>query len=185
MYQSYEYIALLDIDEVIVPIKHKNWEDMMEEVTKTSLKVKNESRASWNFRNVYFMDEMLDLHEPELFPSIPPYLHMMQHVYRSANYTKPGQYVKCFHNPQKVLILHNHFPLGCLGGVCTSYPVNTSLGHLQHYRQDCVNTLKKSCKEQFKNVSVKDTTIWRWKDTIIEKTSQALKNLQFFRTPKQ
>merc|ERR1711910_123119 len=45
----YEYIALLDIDEVIVPIKHKNWEDMMEEVIKTSLKVKNESRASWNF----------------------------------------------------------------------------------------------------------------------------------------
>merc|ERR1712013_288220 len=74
----------------------------------------------------------------------------MQNVYRSANYTKPGQYVKCFHNPEKALILHNHFPLGCLGGVCTSYPVNTSLAHLQHYRQDCVNTLKKSCKEQFK-----------------------------------
>jgi len=176
----YEYIALLDIDEVIVPIKHKNWEDMMEEVIKTSLKVKNESRASWNFRNVYFMDEMLDIHEPEHFPSIPPYLHMMQHVYRSANYTKPGQYVKCFHNPEKVLILHNHFPLGCLGGVCTSYPVSTSLGHLQHYRQDCVNTLKKSCKEQFKSVSVKDTTIWRWSDIIIERTSQALSNLQFF-----
>ena len=71
---------------MIVPIRHKNWEDMMEEVIKTSLRVKNESRASWNFRNVYFMDEMLDLHEPEHFPSIPPYLHMMQHVYRSANY---------------------------------------------------------------------------------------------------
>ena len=54
-----------------MPDLPKNWEDMMEEVTKTSLKVKNESRASWNFRNVYFMDEMLDLHEPELFPSIP------------------------------------------------------------------------------------------------------------------
>jgi len=176
----YEYIALLDIDEVIMPIKHNNWADMMEEAVKSSLKVKNETRASWNFRNVYFMDEMLDIHEPEHFKDIPPYLHMMQHVYRSANYTKPGQYVKCFHNPEKALILHNHFPLGCLGGVCTSYPVDTSLAHLQHYRQDCVSTLKKSCKNDFKSVSVKDTTIWRWKDTVIQRTTEALSKLGFF-----
>eukprot|EP00092_Neocalanus_flemingeri_P040314 GFUD01043909.1.p1 GENE.GFUD01043909.1~~GFUD01043909.1.p1 ORF type:complete len:570 (+),score=158.65 GFUD01043909.1:188-1897(+) len=176
----YEYIALLDIDEVIMPIKHNNWADMMEEAVKSSLKVKNETRASWNFRNVYFMDEMLDIHEPEHFKDIPPYLHMMQHVYRSANYTKPGQYVKCFHNPEKALILHNHFPLGCLGGVCTSYPVDTSLAHLQHYRQDCVSTLKKSCKNDFKSVSVKDTTIWRWKDAVIQRTTEALSKLGFF-----
>ena len=105
---------------------------------------------------------------------------MMQHVYRSANYTKPGQYVKCFHNPEKALILHNHFPLGCLGGVCTSYPVDTSLAHLQHYRQDCVSTLKKSCKNDFKSVSVKDTTIWRWKDAVIKRTTEALSKLGFF-----
>merc|ERR1712203_1091113 len=73
----YEYVALLDIDEVIMPIKHNNWAEMMEEVVKASLKVKNETRASWNFRNVYFMDEMTDLHEPQHFPSIPPYLHML------------------------------------------------------------------------------------------------------------
>ena len=141
--------------------------------------MKIETRASWNFRNVYFMDEMLDIHEPDHFHDIPDYLHMMQHVYRSANYTKPGQYVKCFHNPEKALILHNHFPLGCLGGVCTSYPVNTSLGHLQHYRQDCVNTLKKSCKNDFKSASVRDTTIWRWKDDIVQKTSEALSKMGF------
>jgi len=176
----YEYIALLDIDEVIMPVKHNNWAEMMEEVVKSSLKVKNETRASWNFRNVYFMDEMLDIHEPEHFSDIPQYLHMMQNVYRSANYTKPGQYVKCFHNPEKALILHNHFPLGCLGGVCTSYPVNTSLAHLQHYRKDCVNTLKKSCKNDFKSASVKDTTIWRWKDQVISKTSEVLTKLGFF-----
>jgi len=176
----YDYIALLDIDEVITPIKHNNWADMMEEVIQASLKVKNETRASWNFRNVYFMDEMLDAHEHQHFKDIPEYLHMMQHVYRSANYTKPGQYVKCFHNPQKALILHNHFPLGCLGGVCTSYPVDTGLGHLQHYRQDCVNTLKKSCANDFKSNSVKDTTIWKVKDAVIQRTNEALQKMGFF-----
>jgi len=176
----FEYIALLDIDEVIMPLKHNNWDDMMKEVIQKSLKVKNETRASWNFRNVYFMDEMLDANEHQHFKDIPEYLHMMQHVYRSSNYTKPGQYVKCFHNPEKALILHNHFPLGCLGGVCTSYPVDTSLAHLQHYRQDCVGSLKKSCANDFKSSSVKDTSIWKVKDVVISKTNEALQKLGFF-----
>merc|ERR1712080_724094 len=68
----YEYVALLDIDEVIMPIKHNNWAEMMEEAVKASLKVKNETRASWNFRNVYFMDEMTDLHEPQHSPLSHP-----------------------------------------------------------------------------------------------------------------
>jgi len=178
----YEYIALLDIDEVIMPIKHDNWADMMAEVVASSLKIKNETRASYNFRNIYFMDEMLEAHQQGTFKDIPPYLHMLQHVYRSANYTKPGQYVKCFHNPEKALILHNHFPLGCLGGVCTSYPVDTGLGHLQHYRADCVNTLKKSCANDFKSSSVKDTTIWRWKDKVVSRTTEALLKMGFFRS---
>merc|ERR1711878_199897 len=32
-----EYIALLDIDEVIMPLKHTNWEDMMKEAVQSSL----------------------------------------------------------------------------------------------------------------------------------------------------
>eukprot|EP00095_Tigriopus_kingsejongensis_P007169 snap_masked-scaffold211_size255937-processed-gene-1.13 protein:Tk07169 transcript:snap_masked-scaffold211_size255937-processed-gene-1.13-mRNA-1 annotation:"PREDICTED: uncharacterized protein LOC103506484" len=182
----YEYVALLDIDEVILPLKHRDWSGMMEAVQAASLKVKNESRASFNFRNVYFMDEMLNAHRPQgLYKDIPPYLHMMQHVYRSANYTKPGQYVKCFHNTEKVLILHNHFPLGCLGGVCTSYPVSNQVGHLQHYRQDCVKSLKKSCAKEYKNFSVEDTTIWRYKEEVIARTTDALNRLGFFRVPPQ
>jgi hypothetical protein len=58
---------------------------------------KIDSRASYNFRNVYFMDGMLEAElqsSPEtsdLLSGIPPYMHMLRHVYRSANYTKPGQ----------------------------------------------------------------------------------------------
>jgi len=32
----------------------------------------------------------------------------------------------------------------------------------------------------FKNVSVKDTTMWRWKEQVIQKTSEALLKLGFF-----
>ena len=34
----YEYIALLDIDEVIVPLQHTSWGDMMKEAVQSSLK---------------------------------------------------------------------------------------------------------------------------------------------------
>jgi len=190
----YEYIALLDIDEVIMPIEEDNWSDLMKKVKTLAYKIKAEERASYNFRNVYFLDEMLTAHEkaaeasPESLPfglkDIPSYMHMARHIYRSANYTKPGQYVKCFHNPEKALILHNHFPLGCLGGICTSYPVDPSVAHLQHYRSDCVSTLKKSCEKDFKNASVVDTTIWKFNEPLIKASTEVLSTLGFFKSQK-
>ena len=73
----YKYIALLDIDEVILPIEEKNWSDLMKNVKPLAenfashVKYKNKSfvhvLASYNFRNVYFMDEMLEMHEKVSF----------------------------------------------------------------------------------------------------------------------
>lgn len=144
---SYDYIALLDIDEIIMPLKHRTWDEMMLEVENISQSEKNYSRASYNVRNVYFLDDLAgepELSQPQPQPqqqqqqhaqeenslslngqlsssdasghsmfisheqNIPKYLHMLQHVYRSRNYTKPGQYVKCFHNTQRVVSLQCH-----------------------------------------------------------------------------
>lgn len=182
---SYEYLTLLDIDEVIMPLKHPNWSDMMDEVLKLSLTEKNYTRASYNFRNVYFLHDVANLddnqrqsvHDTLHEPAIPPYLHMLQHVYRSRNYTKPGQYVKCFHNTERVVSLHNHFPLNCFGR-CTTYSIGTDIAHLQHYRKDCVGPLRKSCKD-FRVNTVRDTTIWRYKDALISRTSETLSRLHF------
>lgn len=175
LYQ-YEYIALLDIDEVIMPMKVANWKELMVLVDQKSRQSKNDSRASYNFRNIYFLDDMM--HGHNWFPGIPKYLHMLQHVYRSRNYTKPGQYVKCFHNPERVITLHNHFPLACLNGSCTSYPVGTDLAQLQHYRADCVRALK-NCDKEYRRNSVLDTTIWRYKDELIERAGRVLRMLGF------
>ena len=53
--------------------------------------MQNKTWASWRFRNVFFMSEMLEAHIEDM----PEY--------------------KGFHNPEEVLILHNHYPLACLG----------------------------------------------------------------------
>lgn len=179
---SYDYLALLDIDEVIMPIMHSNWSDLMKEVQRRSFPEKNYTRASYNVRNVYFLDD-LGQHEEQMRHEaheigIPRYLHMLQHVYRSQNYTKPGQYVKCFHNTERVVSLHNHFPLNCLG-TCTTYSIPVELAHLQHYRKDCVGPLKKSCKE-FRTYTTRDTTIFRYKDELVLRTTRTLNTLGFF-----
>ncbi len=175
----YKYLALLDTDEVIMPLAETSWKDLMEKhVLPESLAAKNESRASYNFRNVYFLDDLL--HEHGWFKDIPKYMHMLQHVERTFNYTKAGQFVKCFHNTERVLTLHNHFPLACLEKGCTSYSVPTELAHLQHYRADCVKQLKKTCGT-LKNHTVTDTAIWRFKDELIARTTRTLLDLDFFR----
>lgn len=109
-------------------------------------------------------------------------MHMLNHVSRSSNFTKPNQFVKSFHNPERVLTLHNHFPLACLGGPCKSYSIETDDAQLQHYRADCVKTLKKSCLD-FKEHRKKDLTIWKFKDQLIVRTTKTLDTLNFFKSP--
>ncbi|XP_047102399.1 uncharacterized protein LOC124721457 [Schistocerca piceifrons] len=174
---TYKYIALLDVDEVIMPINTASWRELMDIVERKSLEIRNETRASYNVRNVYFLDDLI--HNHGWFKNIPKYMHMLQHVYRSKNFTKPNQYVKCFHNPERALTLHNHFPLACLASGCTSYSIDTADAQLQHYRADCVKTLKKTCTEYRKN-SVIDTTIWKYKDKLIRRATETLRNLGFF-----
>ena len=66
----YEYITLLDTDEVIVPTNHTNWSDLMKDLVETT-----GSKVSWAFRNIYFFDEMLERNEGGFIPDIPPHLH--------------------------------------------------------------------------------------------------------------
>lgn len=61
MYE-YEYIALLDIDEVIMPVQDNTWSELMRRVLPKALRIRNETRASYNVRNVYFLDDLLHSH---------------------------------------------------------------------------------------------------------------------------
>ena len=104
---------------------------------------------------------------------------MWNEFIQSLNSTKPDFIKKCYgHRDRRILFIFS----GCLGGICTSYPVDPSVAHLQHYRRDCVSTLKKSCERDFKNSSVIDTTIWKFNEPLIKATTEALANLGFFRT---
>ncbi|KAA0183257.1 hypothetical protein HAZT_HAZT008750 [Hyalella azteca] len=177
----YKHIALLDIDEIIMP-KGNNilWKDLLENVVKKALEKEKIEYSSFDVRNVYFFDthEQNDVGHAR-FGDIPRYMHMFQHVYRAKNHTQPGYYIKCFHNPERVLTLHNHYPLSCLNVPCISYSIDIEDAQLQHYRADCVAELMGMCAE-YRNSTVRDDTIWRLKNPVISKVTDSLVKLGFF-----
>ncbi|XP_049779911.1 uncharacterized protein LOC126176783 [Schistocerca cancellata] len=170
---KYDYIALLDTDEVIVPVKALDWHELMRSIESDATKTKQPD--SYNVRNVYFFDDAKHAHG--WFADIPPYMHMLQHVYRAKNFTKAGQFVKCFHDTERVLALHNHFPFHCLGS-CHSFSVPTEAAQLQHYRKDCVNQLKNTCNDYRTNV-LTDTTVWKYKEELIARTAAVLDAIDY------
>ncbi|CAL4245591.1 unnamed protein product, partial [Meganyctiphanes norvegica] len=172
----YKYISLLDTDEIIMPRKNiTTWIQLIDILKLMSNTTK--SYSSYIFRHVYAMSSMTEVKGYN--PDIPIYMHMLRNVYHAHNYTKPRAYIKAFHNTERILTLHNHFPFACIGGECSGYEVNTDIAHLIHYREDCVGELKKNCS-QFKNVTVRDEDIWKYKNGLMKSTFKVLFSLGFF-----
>ncbi|XP_053644577.2 uncharacterized protein [Cherax quadricarinatus] len=172
----YKFVLLMDIDEVIVAKSAVDWTSLLEEVSPGAVNQYNNKWTSFCASNVYFLDTMQPTHSQN--HSIPPYLHILQHIYRSANYTKPGWYVKCFHDTERVLTLHNHYAISCLDK-CEVKNLPTELAQLQHYRQDCVRQMPKKHCIYFKNHTVVDTRVWRYKDSLMNNALRTLRHLGF------
>ena len=74
--------------------------------------------TSFTFRNVYFMDEMSPPQDEETPPErlaemledIPEHMHILRHVVRAKEHTKPMAYIKSLVRTDAVLGMHNHFP---------------------------------------------------------------------------
>lgn len=177
---KYNFIALFDIDEVIMPKQQDvlSWHDLMARILVKAKEKSNSTYASFNVRNVYFFNETLP--PQELIPDIPKYMHMLQHVNRAPIFNPPGACIKCFHNPELVLSLHNHFPMECLNDPCNSFDIQTEDAQLQHYRADCGNNYKQEDCDTFRKTTIKDMTIHKFKDQLILRTTTVLDALGFY-----
>jgi hypothetical protein len=179
----YQYVVLLDIDEVIMPLKHHTWLPMIEEF-KTNIKNRSVPYAAFSARNIYFLEDLNTANRTKLFSEssdlldIPPYFHILRHVQRSSHYTKAGLYVKSFFDTDHVIAVHNHFPLSCFQR-CRTIEIDITLAHLQHYRKDCVKSLRKLCLLEHRLNRTQDTNVWRYKHELIERASLTLRELNF------
>ncbi|XP_063607392.1 uncharacterized protein LOC134782012 [Penaeus indicus] len=175
----YRYTVHADPDEIIIPRNANSWHELMDIIVKKSQKDKV-LYTSYSAPHTFYMDEMLP---PEgYFKDIPKYMHIMQHAYRSANYTPPGASIKCFHDTERALGLHNHFPIHCLGGQynCRSYFISPEDAQMQHYRKTCQGFVQ-NCYETYKKNTVLDPTAWKFKDEVMARVNRTLAALNYFR----
>lgn len=83
-----------------MPLEEKTWKGLMDKVVKKAIKNPKDEKASYNVRNVYFLDDLL--HNHGWFKEIPKYMHMLQHVYRAKNFTKPGKFILFYYCIQTI-----------------------------------------------------------------------------------
>ncbi|XP_059488956.1 uncharacterized protein LOC132204460 isoform X3 [Neocloeon triangulifer] len=177
----YKFIAILDVDEVIVPHSANTWREMLFQKVfpRLEAKAKNSSLsyAAFAARNAYFIDQLTE--QKQLYPDIPQYLHMLQNVHRNS-FIYPAGYqpgyvnVKCFHNPQHVLVPHNHYPIYCFNDVatnCTKYDFDLGDALLHHY---CTGRSRTDCETTDTTKMVIDASIWRYKEKLIQRTTEVL-----------
>ncbi|KFM75103.1 hypothetical protein X975_15676, partial [Stegodyphus mimosarum] len=130
--------------------------------------------ASLSAANVYFFDSFGE--DPDL--TIPKHMHMLRHVYRSANFTPPGFAQKSFFLINNTLSTSNHYALNVLHpNLRTTLQIHKKLAKLHHYRNECPPLMEKDCKENFMKYREKDTGIWKFKNKLIARFCHVIKTL--------
>lgn len=159
----YEYVVILDPDEVIMPVLEADhtWEDIMNHFKDMNM-IPDGIRAD----NFYYPNI-----GAEPIPDVPSYHYMLQHIQRSVNYSGIGVASKSFHVPGDIKVTHNHCPLSCLTHDCWCNGMPMDIAQLSHYR-DFVDD------ESF-NATIEDKLMWKFKDELIEAVRETLDATKF------
>lgn len=172
MYE-YNFLVPLDIDEVIIPIREedKNWKDLMIRTNE----VEHKMYPSYKVSNVFFLSD--NNHAGETQREVPKHMFFLQHVYRAVNFSLPGVGAKSFQSTDLVIAMHNHSPMICFEDPCDFVYISEQYAQLNHYRIGCENYPKSDC-ENFKKNTVRDVTLWKYKDEVIENVARSLRDLK-------
>ncbi|VDM15198.1 unnamed protein product [Wuchereria bancrofti] len=91
---THKFILMLDIDEVIIPLKYDNWTTMLDDII-DKFYDKNSKRTeitSISIRNVFKFPSNASW----LNSLIPSYMYMLRNRRKSETVNKPGEYGKAF-----------------------------------------------------------------------------------------
>uniref|UniRef100_A0A1I8PEY1 Glycosyltransferase family 92 protein n=1 Tax=Stomoxys calcitrans TaxID=35570 RepID=A0A1I8PEY1_STOCA len=178
MYE-YEYIAIIDVDEIIMPLGElQTWQDIVN-VSVAAEEERNcvQGFAALCFRNTYFpyrtdnftlSPETGDNHDHHEVSPIPAHMFFLGHKYRTSNYSRVGFATKCLHRTSKVKSLHNHYPVHWSNS-CGPTNIPQTLAHLQHY-QDFQPT------NEFQILQT-DYSLERYRASLVDRTTEVLRQL--------
>ncbi|KAJ1146444.1 hypothetical protein NDU88_012720 [Pleurodeles waltl] len=157
MYRT-RFLLLNDIDEIILPFKHKDWHSMME-----VLQEQYPSAATFLFENHVFPITVLD--STVSMPSWDkiPGVNMLQCVYRKPKAENSRNH-KMLIIARKVTRVSIHTVLIASGG---SHLVSSDIAILRH----CKKTPQPLRPEE---QLIRDTTIWRYKEPLTQNVNKTI-----------
>jgi Glycosyltransferase family 92 len=172
---KHDFIAMIDPDEVLMPKQSfLTWHDLFQNVTRQN-GIKRQDVNAFNFVQTYFLKG--NVTKTPLNPNIPDFMYMMQHTQRIAKHSSVTQNNKCFHSTSNILLVHNHFPLECVGGWCNNIDLDNNLAQLNHYRRDC-HRVDGKC-DVGNMTMVTDMNLWKHRHRVTKNTVKALEDLGF------
>lgn len=159
-FQKYKYIAIVDIDEILLPVHGYTWADMFKEID--AIKDHNEPYAEYVIRQMrFFTDWNRDETVAENFPSYTP---MLSHVTRvGVSHEQIGP--KGFRDTRYTVSVHHHWPVSCFGP-CKYFYVPLNISQMNHYRE--------KHGEEAEEEVFEDTLVWKYKDELTMRTTKTL-----------
>ncbi|KAM8934327.1 glycosyltransferase family 92 protein C33H5.2-like [Pelodytes ibericus] len=168
MYTS-KYIALNDIDEIILPVNLTDWSEMMERL------IQEKPAASvFVFENHLFPATLEDKQNP-LTPAewnSVPGVNIIQHVKREPNQPTEINPSKMIVNPRDVVRTSVHVPLDFIG---EQYNVPQDIAKLCHYRQP-------KQKELAANMLITDPIMFKHEKALIKNVNKVLAHIKLLKT---
>ena len=169
---TYEYIVVVDFDEVIVPKDHVSYPQLL--TILNEYHGSNHNWISYTFRNVYFFNDV----PPDA--TLPLYLPKTSHNMRNAS--SPQRYVpKSFIHPLNCEVLSNHYCLKGFKGSKTPSAtyVSPDIARSHHYRKcGFPETLPYHGKcSEYKALLIKDDIMLRYLKYLDTNVSTTLAHL--------
>ncbi|XP_069842232.1 beta-1,4-galactosyltransferase galt-1-like [Dendropsophus ebraccatus] len=168
MYKS-KYIALNDIDELIIPIIHKDWPEMVNHFHTT-----DPTSSVFLFENHVFPttpQDKANSQTPEEWLSVPG-VNILNHVYREPNLPTEINPTKMILNPRSVVRVSVHVPLEFTGG---QYQVPSDFAKLCHYREPKQKDLDRS-------LLIPDNILSRYEPKLTEEVNRVFADVKEYIT---
>ncbi|TRY80378.1 hypothetical protein TCAL_06357 [Tigriopus californicus] len=168
---TYKFVALIDIDELIMPAQHSTWQEVFQELKRQG--VDPSDYTSLFFQHYDFFGNRTTTKTSSF--------QLLDSDLRAATEYPYGWQDKGMFNTQKANIVFNHDNLGCIEPPCRSVLVNATLGKLNHYGSNCTHTevLKQiECLEMKNNLVMDNLAIKRYGTTIKMNVHHALQSIE-------
>ena len=148
--RSYQYMGMMDLDEMIVPYNHSNWNELIQYMDSNSSDIID----SYGALRWYFLDR--DLKETNVLKQIiPKYSHMMRHIYSF----KQPQHKNIVSLKRCISVRDHDFWLCQENGQiidCNRINISRSIARTFHCRIEC----KGGPRDCSRPLTI-DTTMWK------------------------